>query len=882
MAVGRSAPRYQAMTLLYPRSKKLQSYLSEYFLVVVRICHHLLKLLQRSMFERLVSPMTESDIVKYQSESDMWANAIKEEVYLLMAQDQSRQLKSFNKYSELESHRKKVEIRLRILDSCSTYDYQKTWKEIRKCGNTSWFTLQREYQNWKVGSESCTLLYFGKLGSGKSVTLANMVDDLNLHRQSNPQVAYFFCRHDDPESLRARTILGSLAKQLLRGVKDITAMSKDCAMKDPLTLDSDRIHRLLKRNLEPNYRAYFILDGLDECHEDQKEDMIRYLQEIQEVFPLLVCLSFRQEAGNALTLRPESFAKSSVISIPDNNPDIAEFIQTELERRVELGRLKVGEPTLILDIRDALVERAQGMFLWVVLQINSLCLANTDESIRHALANLPRDLTGTFSRVLEQSAALGKENQRRILELITVAYRPLTTEQLREALSVVPGDTHWNWARMPNDIYAALACCGSLVIVDEETLSVKFIHHSVKQFLLSGSRKVAGQTFTIQNAHRTMASIIMTYLNYSIFDTQISRMTIPRVRHEKVPIKVIDSVLDSSSTQRLALKLLRSRKSSNFDIGKVLAMEGQSYWMQPTNQCVFLNYARLYWAQHILRGPSQDPAIYKSLCRPLDRNILVLDAKDDFDWTPLFWAASRGHEAVARLLLEKGVNIEMKDTNNKTPVLQAAKGGHEAIVLLLLEKGANIKSMDELLLWAARGGHEGVMRLLLAKGADIKSKDTTNRTPLLSAASSGQEAMVQLLLENGADIESKDIYNQTALIRAACRGHAEVVQLLLEKGADIESKDNNSQTALSLASMKGYEALVRMLVEKGADIESKDDIDRTPLMWAVSKENESMVRLLLEKGADIQSRDKYGKTALMQAADGKHEAIVRLLELYST
>ncbi|KAH6977610.1 hypothetical protein EDB80DRAFT_593635, partial [Ilyonectria destructans] len=603
MTVGRSAPRYQAMALLYPRSKKLQSYLSEYFLVVVRICHDLLKLTQKSMFAQLVSFMTESDMRSYQSDFDLWANAIKEEVNLLTAQqlqEQSRHLKTLSKYSKSESHRKKLENRLRILDSCSTYDYQMTWKEIRRCGNTSWFTLQREYQDWKVRSESCTLLYSGKLGSGKSISLANMVDDLCLHRQGSPPVAYFFCRHDAPESLRARTILGSLARQLLCAIDEPTTMSEDFAVMGPPVLDFAGILCLLKRTLNPTCGAYFILDGLDECDENQKEDVILRLREIQTVFRLLVCLSFRQEAGNSLTLHPEHFAKPSMIFIPENNPDIAEFIQTELERRVEFGSLRVGEPTLVLEIRDALLERAQGMFLWVVLQINSLCMAKTDGSIRQALANLPRDLPGTFSRILEQSAALGKDDQRRTLELVTAACRPLTTDELREALGVVPGDADWNPARMPNDIYAALACCGSLVIVDEETLSVKLIHHSVKQFLLGGPDGVAGQTFTIKDANKTMAGVVITYLNYGVFETQLSNKVIPQVQHGAVPTKVVSSVLNSSSVQKLALRLLKSKEPSSIDVSKVLAKEGQYSKMRPTSQFYFLLYARLYWTQHIL------------------------------------------------------------------------------------------------------------------------------------------------------------------------------------------------------------------------------------------------------------------------------------------
>lgn len=44
----------------------------------------------------------------------------------------------------------------------------------------------------------------------------------------------------------------------------------------------------------------------------------------------------------------------------------------------------------------------------------------------------------------------------------------LRTEELREALSVVPGNTLWNRAKLLNDVYSAIASCGSLVIVDGE------------------------------------------------------------------------------------------------------------------------------------------------------------------------------------------------------------------------------------------------------------------------------------------------------------------------------------------------------------------------------------------------------------------------------
>lgn len=47
--------------------------------------------------------------------------------------------------------------------------------------------------------------------------------------------------------------------------------------------------------------------------------------------------------------------------MPESNPDIERFINTELEARIESGKLSIGNPAIILEIRDALLAGAQGM-----------------------------------------------------------------------------------------------------------------------------------------------------------------------------------------------------------------------------------------------------------------------------------------------------------------------------------------------------------------------------------------------------------------------------------------------------------------------------------------------------------------------------------------
>lgn len=58
---------------------------------------------------------------------------------------------------------------------------------------------------------------------------------------------------------------------------------------------------------------------------------------------------------------------------------------------------------------------------------------------------------------------------------------------------------------------------------------------------------------------------------------------------------------------------------------------------------------------------------------------------DVLGFTPLFWAAVEGHEAVAKILLETGtVGVDRKDTEGRTPLSWAAVHGHKGVVKLLL------------------------------------------------------------------------------------------------------------------------------------------------------------------------------------------------------
>ncbi|CAM9960121.1 unnamed protein product, partial [Discosporangium mesarthrocarpum] len=61
-------------------------------------------------------------------------------------------------------------------------------------------------------------------------------------------------------------------------------------------------------------------------------------------------------------------------------------------------------------------------------------------------------------------------------------------------------------------------------------------------------------------------------------------------------------------------------------------------------------------------------------------------------YTPLHWAAQKGHTAIVRALMAMGANANVRDKWRRTPLHRAAKEGHAEVVGVLLEAGAEVNS----------------------------------------------------------------------------------------------------------------------------------------------------------------------------------------------
>ena len=183
--------------------------------------------------------------------------------------------------------------------------------------------------------------------------------------------------------------------------------------------------------------------------------------------------------------------------------------------------------------------------------------------------------------------------------------------------------------------------------------------------------------------------------------------------------------------------------------------------------------------------------------------------------TPLFGAVRNGNEAVVRMLLRAGANVNAlrAAASRSVPPLNAAvTSGNAAIVRRLIAAGADVKLVGPLPSSGLKRGCIECVRALLEKGAMPTAQSVAD------AAAPGSLAMVKLLVEANAPVNGQDARGYTPLMRAALSYHQNpaLVDYLLSKGAETSPRNEAGDTALSIARRFGETQLVARLREAGA------------------------------------------------------------------
>ncbi|KAH0536664.1 hypothetical protein FGG08_006490 [Glutinoglossum americanum] len=777
--------------------------------------------------------------------------------------------------------------------------------------------------------------------------LSIVVNELLANSRDGYCLAYFYCSRNaaEPERSNPEDIIRSIVRQISSPppgesvLGPVTEKYEERKRKSfangPLSLE-ESVEVIIE--LTSYYlRTTIVIDALDECDRNTRHRMLKALDSILQKSSGLVKIFVSSRDDQDIVLRLES-SPNMYIKASDNAPDIRQYVQNEVRQAIYDKRLLGGDISEQLrgDIIRTLTEQAQGMFLWVSLQLQNLCSnrIKLERDLREELGSLPQGLMSIYSEIFKEISNLGPSSRtiaERSLKWILCSQRRLSVSEFLAAISTDSEGTLTE-VRKEN----VLRICCNLIVLDLELDIFRFAHLSVREFLegqeeytsTAANALAAERCLTVClgniSAPAAVIAVNTTFRNYAVMHWPIHcQMSEDRRSKDKLGDLFHDLLkrqLGETSPfaewARSAEAALPSHAGSDDDIQRRIRSTISSPPDPVFAACVW-GFSEII--QDLLRLKSKGR--FQSIRSLLGSKLKVLketnlkgetylhcastyghckiaqllvekgadvNARDSDGWTALHREAIAGHEAGLRLLVEKGADVDARDSDGWTALHGAASNGHEVAVRLLVEKGADVNARDgdgdTVLHRAAGNGHEAVVRLLVEKGADVNAKDRYGWTALHRAAGDRHEAVVQLLVEKGADVNAKDRHGNTALYRAAGNGHETVVRLLVEKGADVNAKNRYGDTALHNAAHHGYEtvrhgreAVVRLLVEKRADVNAKNDNGWTALHGAAINGHEVAVRLLVEKGADVNARDGDGDTVLHRAAGNGHEAVVRLL-----
>lgn len=125
--------------------------------------------------------------------------------------------------------------------------------------------------------------------------------------------------------------------------------------------------------------------------------------------------------------------------------------------------------------------------------------------------------------------------------------------------------------------------------------------------------------------------------------------------------------------------------------------------------------------------------------------------------------------------------------------------------------------------WACCGGHLEAARLLLDRGAEVDAVDGLEKTALMDACWFGHAEVARLLLDRGADPSLRNEGSWTALMAAADgrtagheQGYCDIIGLLLQDGrVPVDVRDDRGTTPLWRACFCGHTERARVLLVEG-------------------------------------------------------------------
>ena len=400
-------------------------------------------------------------------------------------------------------------------------------REKRHRDTGCWLLDSPIFQDWKNRAHTFLWLH-GKAGSGKTILSSTAIRHLVEVKESSSVVLYFYFDFQ----IREKQTLGSFLSSAVNQIFDRSSESFEIAEKVFKANNEGRskpsvreLKEALRQMLGTFTSVYMVLDALDECEE--KESLLEHLEDI---------LEWNQEGVHIFaTSRPHPDIEDSLnpivtgkISLEENvvSSDIVRFVRDRLQNDAKLSK---WSEDIRNEIENALTDGANGMFRWVVCQLDAIRGCMKPKILRQTLQSLPKTLDETYYRMVKNIPEEHVEDARRILACLICSFVPLDIAEVADtAAIVVEGPPHYDTESRLLEPRDVLRICAGLVstvhsfrkyrLFDNNPVAIeelRIAHFSVKEYLVS-SHAISAQRPVIaleeRLAHETLVELCLACL----------------------------------------------------------------------------------------------------------------------------------------------------------------------------------------------------------------------------------------------------------------------------------------------------------------------------------------------------------------------------------